>query len=735
MIAFEEAFEELRNNKGYDKNKKIGIFCGTCVLETRSLERFYINHLNNGKSKKIKSILSASQSRIIDTITKSYDIFTHSSLVSTACSSSTIAQKLAIQSINSGKIDYAVILGVDSLCELSYFGFYSLGAISASQSSPFSIGDYGITLGEAASVLIIGKDDKKHNFEYMISNVGVTSDAYNLTSPSPLLSSTVEAMNQACKYINIDDLDYVIAHGSGTELNDKIESKAIQKISKDNKFNVTSLKGQFGHTLGAAGITNTTVSLLALENKVLFPTLNFKEARSGCSLEYVPNEAQKNDNLQLALSNSFGFGGNNGSALVINKDYKALVPEENILEDEIVISDIDALIPNNFTAEILKNKIINCEYETMELENQLSFSNKYSTKFYNMIDFDSEEINLLARKNLKNYRKMDRLSKILNLVSTRLIRNSKLKISNNNKFKIGLLFGTASGPMSASREFIDLVQKDINEINPSLFQNTVLNASLGYLTIETNITGPSLMFTQNEIGGDIALEAAINFIKNKELDSAIVGVADELDHTIIKGKLDLKHTLSGENKKTLSAFSSLNHFYTGEGGISFIIEPRNNALEENRKPLARVIECKTFKSDSNIVQFPKEKSIQSIINEYTKKYGEPDLLIVNSSGLKQMDEIFVNAIKNSSLKETYIYSPMSLGANYSGLSLGLGIFSAITALNENLVFGMPYANNNLGIKITNKTISKDINLVFVLNIAIGGHIAITVLEKYNLDEK
>ncbi len=732
MIAFEEAFNKLKLRVDYDKSKKIGIFCGTSVLETNTLETYYKKYKNNGlKSNEIKPILSSSQSRIIDTISQTYNINDYSCLVSTACSSSTVAMKLASQALESNKLDYAIVIGVDSLCELSYYGFYSLGALSTSKSSPFSLGDYGLTIGEGASAIILGDYNKTDKEQYLLSNVGLTSDAYNLTAPSPMLKSTTEAMKQASQNIDNSNLQYIIAHGTGTELNDKIESKSIQKLFQNPK--VSSLKGQFGHCLGAAGGMNAVVSLLSMETQKNFPTLNFTEHRKGCELDYVPNKVKEAHKLDMVLSNSFGFGGNNASALILKDTVEQNIDIKKIDSMKIVISGVDALIPDAINLMELKNKILNCQYNIQKIDKHLSFTNKYHTTFGNKIDFETKELSLYSKKNLKNFRKMDRLSKLINIVSTRLMRDLKIKINNSNKFLTGLLFGTMSGPLEATREFYDLVlEKEMPEVNPSLFQNTVLNASLGYLSIEMNITGPSLMFANNEIGGGIALESSCNFLKSGELSKVIFGTADELDSSLIKGRLDLKHTISGDSRLNVSPFNEdYNGLYLGEGAISFIIESEENAILENRTPLAQIVDTFVYRdSHKNSVNcYASSYAIEDVLNKFKNIHGLPDLLVVNSSGLELMEKDLTKAIKCSDFKDVYVYSTMSLGVYYPGLSVGLGLYTALIALEENKVPGMPYANDALGVKITNKTIDKNINLVFVLNLSIGGHISIVAMKK------
>ena len=183
-------------------------------------------------------------------------------------------------------------------------------------------------MGEGAGVIVLEELEhaKKRGAKIYaeIIGYGATSDAYHITSPEPTGDGAARAIKRAIEDANIkpEDIDYINAHGTSTHLNDVCETMAIKKALGENvckKVMVSSTKGNTGHLLGAAGAIEAIFSIKAIENKIVPPTINYKEKDEECDLDIVPNEIRKKD-LKIVMSNSLGFGGHNGS--VIFKEYE-----------------------------------------------------------------------------------------------------------------------------------------------------------------------------------------------------------------------------------------------------------------------------------------------------------------------------------------------------------------------------------------------------------------------------
>ena len=245
--------------------------------------------------------------------------------VTSACASATDAIGMAMRLILSGDADAMVTGGTEaSVTALTIAGFANMKALSQSNeiperaSRPFDKDRDGFVLGEGSGMLVIERESHAKNRGAHIlaelAGYGSTDDAFHITQPSKGGSGALKAMERAIKDagLNIDDIDYINAHGTSTPYNDKNESAAITELFKNHceKLKVSSTKSMTGHLLGAAGGIEAVASVKAILEQTLPPTINYDTPDPECALDYVPNIAQSS-NVNSVLSNTFGFGGHN----------------------------------------------------------------------------------------------------------------------------------------------------------------------------------------------------------------------------------------------------------------------------------------------------------------------------------------------------------------------------------------------------------------------------------------
>lgn len=252
--------------------------------------------------------------------------------VSTACATGTHAIGEAMNIILRGDADVMVAGAAEAaLTPLVLAGFCQARALSqrnlepAKASRPFDKMRDGFVLSEGAAVLIleeIGHATKRGARIYAeAAGYGLSSDAYHYTMPGPNGQGPVLAMQRALRRAEISpgEIDYINAHGTGTVLNDVIETKAIRKVfgRHADAIAVSSIKSMLGHMLGAAGAVEAAITALTIYEGVIPPTINYEQPDPQCDLDYVPNTARRRA-VKAALSNSLGFGGIN-AALVLKK--------------------------------------------------------------------------------------------------------------------------------------------------------------------------------------------------------------------------------------------------------------------------------------------------------------------------------------------------------------------------------------------------------------------------------
>lgn len=250
--------------------------------------------------------------------------------VVTACASSTNAVGDAFKCIQRGGADIIVTGGCEApITPLSFAGFCSQKAMSRrndepqTASRPFDAERDGFIMSEGAGILILEEHDHavKRGARILaeIVGYGATADAYHITAPDPEGAGGAKAMAMAVKDagISVEDIDYINAHGTSTELNDKLETGAIKAVFGKHayKLAVSSTKSMTGHLLGAAGGIEAIITALALKEGFIPATINYKNPDPECDLDYVPNKGRKAD-IKYAMSNSLGFGGHNATILI-----------------------------------------------------------------------------------------------------------------------------------------------------------------------------------------------------------------------------------------------------------------------------------------------------------------------------------------------------------------------------------------------------------------------------------
>lgn len=258
-------------------------------------------------------------------LTRRFDIRGPVSNCLTACAASSQAIGEASEWIRRGEADIMMSGGSHSMIyPLGITGFSLLTALSArnqepqKSSRPFDKKRDGFVLSEGAGVVIIEELEhakkRKARIYGEVVGYGSTSDAYRLTDMDPDGTGAARAIQMAMTKADLTphDIHYINAHGTSTEVNDKIETLAIKKVMGPRAYEIpiSSIKSMLGHMIAAAGVLEVIACVLAMRDQVIPPTINYEEPDPDCDLDYVPGHARKAD-LEAVLSNSFGFGGQN----------------------------------------------------------------------------------------------------------------------------------------------------------------------------------------------------------------------------------------------------------------------------------------------------------------------------------------------------------------------------------------------------------------------------------------
>jgi 3-oxoacyl-[acyl-carrier-protein] synthase-1 len=322
LIGIIAADEAVKNAQIEDiKECRTGLISGTTVGGMDKSELYYKDLLET--TNHIEYIETHDCGDSTERIADFIGVKEFVSTTSTACSSAANSMILGARMIKNGLLDRVVAGGIESLTKYHMNGFNTLMILDREPCKPFDENRKGLNLGEGAAFLVLESEEmvKKSGKKILaeLTGYGNSCEAFHQTASTPEGKGAYAAMKEALDRSGLkpEDIDYINAHGTGTDNNDLSEGRAIETLFGNNIPKVSSTKSYTGHTTSAAGGVEAVISVLSLQHNIIFPNLNFKDQMK--ELKFKPvTEIIENVKIDHILSNSFGFGGNN-SALIFSR--------------------------------------------------------------------------------------------------------------------------------------------------------------------------------------------------------------------------------------------------------------------------------------------------------------------------------------------------------------------------------------------------------------------------------
>ena len=331
LISSIEAISNSGINEDNLDLNRVGVMIGSGVGGIQTLEEQHGTYKSRGQRRVSPFFVPRMIANIAaGNLAIKYGFKGPNQTVISACASGTDAIGLASRIIQYGDADVMITGGTEaSITGLTISGFANIKALSTQNdtpktaSKPFDAMRDGFVLGEGSASIVLEEltHARKRNANILgeLVGYGSTDDAFHITQPSAGGEGAIRAMKNAVLDANLslNDVDYINAHGTSTPFNDKTESAAITSLFGEHaqKLKVSSTKSMIGHALGASGALEAVACILAINHNILPPTINYKDSDPECNLDYVANNSQKSE-VNIAMSNSFGFGGHNGVILL-----------------------------------------------------------------------------------------------------------------------------------------------------------------------------------------------------------------------------------------------------------------------------------------------------------------------------------------------------------------------------------------------------------------------------------
>ena len=505
--------------------------------------------------------------------------------VSTACASSSTALGHAYDWLQSGVVKKVLVGGMDAFSITTYAGFYALGAMAEAPISPFSE-NIGVTFGEGAGFVILELlDDAKDRDVTIYGELyghGDSGDAHHITSPAPSGEGLARAMRRAMKRggLNAADIDYVNAHGTGTRDNDTAESIAIASAMEETGSipPISSSKSFFGHTLGAAGILEFIVSILASREGFLPPTLNHTGNRPGCDLDYIPN-VPREGKISAFISNSAAFGGINAS--VAAGELRTNSPDISVPFDEVWITGRGVVSSIGCGLETFRQGLIDGACGIRPIDG-----------------FDTEGLSCTTAGMVEKFkprklvptidaRRAETVNKYAMVAAGLAMQDAGVDARVIPSEKLGMVMGLMYGSIKVQGDFNNsLVNDGLDQLSAKYFPSMVVSTIGGQVSQSFSLRGTNTTIVDGFTGGMNALIQGYEMLRqDDELNAVVVVVSDEIGRIMFQVyDSDGKLTSDGPNPYA----SDASGFALGEGGAAVVLERASTARERGAKPLAKV---------------------------------------------------------------------------------------------------------------------------------------------------
>jgi 3-oxoacyl-(acyl-carrier-protein) synthase len=396
--------------------------------------------------------------------------------ISTACSSAINSIIVGCEMLRSGEADIVIAGGSEALSKFHLNGFNTLHILDTEVCRPFDATRVGLNLGEGAGFVVLQKEDV--NAKAYIGGYGNKCDAFHQTASSDDGEGAYLAMREALESSGIDksQIDYINAHGTGTPNNDPSESVALKRIFSDDMPLVSSTKGFTGHTTSASGSIETVICVLAMQNNFVPVSYGFSLVDEACIHPFEGDDKQHR--MDYVICNSFGFGGNDSSLLLMREAKDCSMASAKIPELEIA-ADI-----------------------TIDSMEQLADYKEYISP--------------------KEGRRMGKLMKAATLTSLMALREAGIECPD------AIITATANGMLETSEKFlVDMVDNGEETLSPTLFMQSTHNTIGSAIAIRTQCHGYNITYTQGKDSMKWALRDAERLIRMGKAKTVLVGCHDE----------------------------------------------------------------------------------------------------------------------------------------------------------------------------------------------------------------
>lgn len=569
VLAAEEAIADCGFEASSIHPYRWGVVMGTCNAGLVSAESWYLADVGRSADPGLPWLIPAQS--IAEALAGAFGFRGPCLSVNTACAAGTNAIGLAADLVSEGEADAVIAGGTDALATVVFAGFASLEALSPHPAAPYSADRQGLSLGEGSGVLVLMSEAMARRLgarvRVQIAGYGLSADGYHQTAPHPEGEGAARAIRAALAAAGATaaDVRYVNGHGTGTPKNDSAETSAIHLAmgAEANHILVSSTKSMIGHLLGAAGAVEAIVTVRAVEEDLVPPTANYTARDPDCDLDYVPNRARA-ASVDVALSNSFAFGGANACVAIARPGRLQPPPPKT---GRTFITGVAVLSPLGDALDAIEAAVAHGSRPAAGADGLRIARTAADPEPY-----------LSPRE----ARRLDRPSIQAVVASLRALDAAGLRITPENRHRVGVFSATGIGPAESLEQFTTLlIAEGPSAANPAVFPNVVYNQAGGQVSIHSGAVGPASTITTGHAAGASALAYARETVARGRADAMICVASDTLADPVILAYRQMGFLRPGGD------------FALAEGAGALVLESQEYVDGRQARPLAELMASAT----------------------------------------------------------------------------------------------------------------------------------------------
>ena len=563
VLAARAAEEAIGQSRLDPRTKKVGLVVGGTTGGMYENEaRLAKLHADPDSHDTLANLLSHPLTSTGDRLNETLGPFTRVRTICTACSSGANAFAIAAMWLLSGELDAVVAGGTDGLCRLTFSGFNALQAMDPELCRPFDRRRRGLNLGEGAGFAVFERSTSAEARGAApiaeLAGWAISAEAHHITNPEPTGAIAGRTLTRALLRARLapGDIDYVNAHGTGTLLNDPMESAALARaLGKEiQRIPVSSSKGQIGHTLAAAGAIEGIISALAISRGKVPPTAGLEEPDPACPLVHVPRVGH-DAKVRAAISSSFGFGGMD-TVLVLTEP--GFGPGHEGRSHAVVVTGVGA---------VTKAGLDGAETAARLLEPTTAPAAP------GPLDLD-----LAAHLDVARARRLDRSARLGAIACDLALKEAGVAASPLDPHLTGVVMGSAFGSVDPSAAYIHrLFDKGPRYASPAEFPNLVPSSPVGHMSIYLGVNGPSLATADLATSGESAILEGAELVACGEAHAIAAGATEEASWITEKVFAVIFSRAPGAGRQPRA-----------EGAAAIVLESRESAERRGVKVLARL---------------------------------------------------------------------------------------------------------------------------------------------------